>query len=344
MSWDSNFGFSGGAKSGAINYLEELLDTDFTSLANSIIIYNATTGQWETAESIASWAISDTALYKDGDLDAESAGMASADYPFYAGAKYANRASAPFRVTPDGALVATNATVTGNISSTTGTIGGWYIDSSKLRSAAVGAARIELDQDLSRISVKDSANAFKVVMGYLEGLNKHDISGTWSASDYGFWAQQGDSLVIDGDVQYTSGDWIVENDGSFRIKNNAGATVIRLGTDGGMKGLFLYNASEQKLIEFTTGGINLLVPGAGTKYGAANYNTFLYGTGRRASIHNTGKNVPFYCESNAVYGDCHFYDRVSDPTGAAEVGDVAMVGGVLKYVTAAGTPGTWAAV
>ncbi len=62
---------------------------------------------------IGGWAISAAAIYYDGASDATSSGMASADYPFYAGKKYANRASAPFRVTPAGAVYASNITIAG---------------------------------------------------------------------------------------------------------------------------------------------------------------------------------------------------------------------------------------
>jgi len=55
---------------------------------------------------IGGWDISAAALYYDGDSDIESAGMAPADFPFYAGADYADRADAPFRVTPSGYLIA----------------------------------------------------------------------------------------------------------------------------------------------------------------------------------------------------------------------------------------------
>ena len=65
------------------------------------------------AGTIGSLTISSVALYFDGATDALSAGIAPADYPFYAGKKYADRATAPFRVTPAGALTATSATITG---------------------------------------------------------------------------------------------------------------------------------------------------------------------------------------------------------------------------------------
>ena len=64
---------------------------------------------------IGGWTINTAAINLDGATDALSAGMAPADYPFYAGKKYADRATAPFRVTPAGVLFANGATISGDI-------------------------------------------------------------------------------------------------------------------------------------------------------------------------------------------------------------------------------------
>jgi len=50
----------------------------------------------------------------------------------YAGANVANKANAPFKVTQGGALTATNATITGNITASTGDIGGWTVDANSI--------------------------------------------------------------------------------------------------------------------------------------------------------------------------------------------------------------------
>lgn len=75
-----------------------------------------------TTGSIGGWTISATAIYKDGLTDNISSGMASADYPFYAGKKYGDRATAPFRVTSAGGLTATSANISGSITMTSGSI------------------------------------------------------------------------------------------------------------------------------------------------------------------------------------------------------------------------------
>lgn len=69
---------------------------------------------------------------------ANSMGLASTvsgadDVRFWAGATFANRATAPFRVTEAGALVATSATISGTITATTGSIGGFDVGSDYIR-------------------------------------------------------------------------------------------------------------------------------------------------------------------------------------------------------------------
>lgn len=69
---------------------------------------------------------------------ANSFGLASTvtggdDVRFWAGDTFANRATADFRLTEAGALTATNATITGSITSTSGSIGGFDIGSDYIR-------------------------------------------------------------------------------------------------------------------------------------------------------------------------------------------------------------------
>jgi hypothetical protein len=91
------------------------------------------------AGTIGGWEINSSYLAKDTGIDATSAGMAPADYPFFAGATYANRAVAPFRVTPAGYFHAgdtqnyvdwngSTLAVSGTIYSGAGQIGGWTIN------------------------------------------------------------------------------------------------------------------------------------------------------------------------------------------------------------------------
>ena len=94
-----------------------------------------------TSGMIANWSIGTAAIYKDTGVEATSSGMSTADIPFYAGAQYASRTTAPFRVTSAGALTATNATITGAITATSGAIGGWTLGSTSLTSGSGASTR-----------------------------------------------------------------------------------------------------------------------------------------------------------------------------------------------------------
>ena len=139
---------------------------------------------------------------------------------------------------------------TNGITAIAGTIGGWDLTSSLLRSATSGV-RVELDKGNNRISVFDAIES-KVVMGYLDGLPKHDGTGNWGAGNYGFWARTGDMLSIDGAGEFTSGDWLIQNDASYLVKDGSANTIIRLGTDTGEKGLFIYDTAGTQLARFTS--------------------------------------------------------------------------------------------
>jgi hypothetical protein len=73
---------------------------------------------------IGGWAVTASALYFDGATDAVSSGLSRLDYPFYAGKKFADRATAPFRVSVAGDVTATSIAITGGSIDGTSTIGG----------------------------------------------------------------------------------------------------------------------------------------------------------------------------------------------------------------------------
>lgn len=162
----------------------------------------------------------------------------------------------------DGEIQASAGSFTGNIEATSGDIAGWEIQTGLLRSADSGQ-RIQLDSNNSRISVFDVVNE-KVAMGYLGGLPKTDGSGNWSSNDYGFWARAGDNLTIDGGVDYTSGDFAVQNDASVSIYDSSSNEIVRLGTDNGSKGMFVYNTSGDRIVELSSGG--MLIGSLSTQY------------------------------------------------------------------------------
>jgi hypothetical protein len=73
-----------------------------------------------TSGSIGGWTLSTTGLSGPGNV-----GMAPATFPFYAGGT--SPSAALFRVNTGGSLFATNVSISGNITATSGTIGGWNV-------------------------------------------------------------------------------------------------------------------------------------------------------------------------------------------------------------------------
>jgi len=70
------------------------------------------------------WTIATGYIKKDTGVESTSTGLAPLDYPFYAGAQYANRATAPFRVSNAGVLTATGVNISGAITATSGSFSG----------------------------------------------------------------------------------------------------------------------------------------------------------------------------------------------------------------------------
>ena len=201
---------------------------------------------FSTSGEIGGWSIGEDRLTAGETVGDFVALSVTGDYRIWAGNVTA--ANAPFSVEKDGTLFAVE-----------GTVGGWLLGADELRSTSSGAG-ISLNQTQNRVVVFDSVQD-KAAMGYLSGLPKYDGSGNWGSNDYGFWVRQGDNLVIDGDVEYENGDWLIENDASMRIQTPDGNDIIRIGTVAGDKGLFFFdgagNDPANVIGEVTANSINL---------------------------------------------------------------------------------------
>lgn len=178
-------------------------------------------------------------------------------------------------LTLTGAVNASSGNFTGvvnasNITATAGTIAGWILSTDTLKSATTGA-RIELNKTKSRISVFDGSGTEKVAMGYLEGLINPADGLPLSASTYGFWAKAGDSINFKADVAF-SGSQIL-NDTSLVINDSSSNPILRMGTDTGEKGFFIYNTSGTKLTKINSGSYNIYKPSDGTGVFSLMYNS-----------------------------------------------------------------------
>jgi hypothetical protein len=102
-------------------------------------------------------------------------------------------------------------------------------------------------------------NAPLTAMGYLTGLtpNNPDYS-SFDSGTWGFWAKQGERMMIDGDVEYDGGDWIIEGNAEIKIgmdlKTGSPRRSLSIGTQApayeyaGEKGLFLYDGTTNNTV------------------------------------------------------------------------------------------------
>jgi len=127
------------------------------------------------------------------------------------------------------------------------------------------------------------------------------------------------------------------------------ANKINVGTLQGIDivGNMIRTSSDptKKAIIITSEGIALYVPATTGKWGTFKWGDGTqYGTGFLAFIHHSSSLVPFTIQSEQIVADFHLYNRGSDPTGVAAIGDFAFSEGKPKFCTGAGTPGTWKSV
>jgi hypothetical protein len=161
----SNVLISSGAVSLRNNTTERIkLNSDGSGfLANSLISWDTSGNLTVTGNaSIAGWTVNSTALVKDTGTASTSAGMSPNDWPFYAGATFANRAAAPFRVSPAGAITATS-----------GTVGGWT-----LSPLTLSATNITL--------TSGAANVAHILVG--TGTTAGGLNSANGSSEVAIWA------------------------------------------------------------------------------------------------------------------------------------------------------------
>ena len=122
---------------------------------------------------------------------------------------HATFSSAPFRVTPAGALTATNATITGSVTSTSGTIGGFTLGSTSL-TAGTGATRVSLSTaDGIHLGNNSFSSApFRVDRAGNLTATSATITGGVTATSF---AMSGGALINAGDIRRDSSFFTVVN-------------------------------------------------------------------------------------------------------------------------------------
>jgi len=157
-----------------------------------------------------------------------------------------------------------------------------------------------------------------------------------------------DSKIISGILE--SSDWsadagaqisLLSSTMKFGGSSSPKFEIAADGTFSAVGGVFKTTATGPR-VEINADGIIVYMAGISGKYNEFIYNDgIIYGTGALA-IGNPSRNVPIYFGGDSAYGDIHLYNRSAVPSGAAEIGDICVVGGALNVCSAAGTPGTWA--
>ena len=205
---------------------------------------DATTGNaaflgtvYATAGSIGGFTIESSYLVAGS--GSNTAGISPSDYPFWAGATYANRASAKFKVTPAGILTATDVDLTGKITASSGTIGGWAIGATSLTGGGV---------------VLDSSGVVIVA----NGNDKVVLLADSGVGYVGFFA--GGSLkgllrgttARSGGISVLGGDFVLDNNYAY-LAQGTGSNYARFGVDNSNNTL-LVSANDNIYFEKNDGG------------------------------------------------------------------------------------------
>ena len=202
-------------------------DAEFNDITARGVIY-ATSGE------IAGWTINSTSLARN-DATLASAGylllgtgnnivrVDSQDATYRIWVGHATAGSAPFRVEKDGGITATDATITGSITATSGTIGGWTVSGNTLT-----ATGIVLDAGNQKITVGSAAPNIVI-----DGNNKYIRSSNYSANTSGF--------NIDG----TNGSAEFQN---ITARGLLKSTVTQTNTQHSTAGTFIVNDASDVLL------------------------------------------------------------------------------------------------
>jgi len=296
---------------------------------------------------------SDGTILVDGEIEIGSYFKANDTDGMWLG--HTNFSSAAFRVNLSGDLVASSATITGTITAESGTIGGFTIGSSAL-TAGGGSNTVGLQPSLYPFyagSPYPSIAPFNV-----------DVHGRITCSDINISGGAITSAVITANTVQTSADPTVnrvkmDGDGLIGFDDTLGLT-FKIPTDGTspvfsngqiMSATIIdttivsndfKTSSELPYLGLDDSGLYYTEAQAGSKYGSGvQYGDGTkYGTGIAFYVGNSGKPV-LSVEKERSYADVHLYNRSSEPSGAATIGDLCCVSATLRLCTTAGTPGTY---
>ena len=191
--------------------------------------------------------------------------------------------SAPFYVTWDGALHASNAYIKGNITATSGSVGGWIIDSSRIYNynADTGYTFTLWNPGIAGGSIiscdKDGVVPFYVSReGYLHASNA-DITGTINATSGSFKGTINAGSVVALNIEGSGGAFKL---GNLSLWNNSQGTVFYSPYSGGNNRAYLSLGYTTASLSMSRGvGVVIDANGSGTLHG-----TWAYANGSSGSL------------------------------------------------------------
>ena len=279
---------------------------------------------------VGGWTLSETRLWKGSDLDDDYISL-NPSVGIHMGAE--DFADAEFSVTKTGILKAVS-----------GTIGGWTLGITNL-TAGSGSSKIALDTTEGIYLGAETAGASPFAVdgyGYMRAtLTELTAPIIQTNANPGTDRVVINSAGIRGYDAVYGTTFILPTDGSSPTFANGiiqSATILNttfISSD-------FKTSSELPWVEIGDTGVayretlSTAQYGSGVQYGDGT----LYGVGVTAYYGNSAKPV-LSIEAERTLADIRLYNRSSDPSGAAVVGDLACVNGKLKICTVAGTPGTW---
>lgn len=173
---------------------------------------------------LSGWNLSQYALMSDsGAVGMSSAVTGGVDWRFWAG--HATPGSAPFRVDENGNLYASSATITGTITATAGTIGGFTVDATDGLYAGTGVTRVQMKPG-SGVWAGDTAigtapfsvtnaGAVTAVSGAIGGWTLGATSLT--STNIGLHSGASAEILLGHATTYASAKIGLKNDGSGKI-------------------------------------------------------------------------------------------------------------------------------
>lgn len=205
------------------------------------------------------------------------------------------------------------------------------VDAAKLVDGSVEEAKLA-DLAVSSAKIQDAAVGSAAIAAAAIGT-AHIGSGVIQS------AHIGDAQILSAHIASLAAGKIIASS-LAAITANLGEVVA-----GTITGIMIRTAATGKRVVIDGDGIKFISDAVTGKFGNFKYNSSTqYGSGYVAYFYNKTTGMPFDVVSEQTIGDMHLYNRDSDPSGAARIGDLAVVSGKLKICTVAGTPGTWTVV